>query len=325
MSTIASPREPSLSGRRIPLLSTPTSSSRPSLETPRPNANDSNPPSSSNPVSQLPANPPKRNRAALREYYNLQSQSQSQSQRAAAAPSTASQAPSSPTSSSIHSFHNDIPDSEWGELDREGFDAAGYVRRVLEEKSLAEVLAIYRGVLGEVRSLEGERKALVYDNYSKLIVATEMIGRMREGVASAASGKGKSDGKETGNVGRLNEKGKGKGGGDQGDGVEGVEELVERVRKAVEGLRREGEEVERREREERARRARTRRVVERVLGAPGRVRELVKEGKTEEARAYWGKERALLERWRERGVGGEDVGLCLDEGEDALRGEDTTS
>ncbi|KAH9222204.1 hypothetical protein DL95DRAFT_171102 [Leptodontidium sp. 2 PMI_412] len=184
MSTIASPREPSLSGRRVPLLSTPTSSSRPSLDTPRSDASPSRPPIPSlpsNTTSSLPTGQPKRNRAALREYYNLQKASTA----AGAAPSslstTASQQPSSPASSSIHSFPDDyghgVEDGDGGEMDKEGFNAEEYVRRVLEEKSLGEVLGIYRGVLADVRALDAERKALVYDNYSKLIVATEMIGQ----------------------------------------------------------------------------------------------------------------------------------------------------
>ncbi|KAH7369703.1 Vps51/Vps67-domain-containing protein, partial [Rhexocercosporidium sp. MPI-PUGE-AT-0058] len=195
MSTIASPREPSLSGRRIPLLSTPTSSSRPSLDTARSESSPSRPPIPSNPSNTnttLPAAQPKRNRAALREYYNLQK---------ASAPSslaTTSQAPSSPASSSIHSFPDDYGhggDDVESEMDREDFNAEEYVKKVLEEKSLGEVLGIYRGVLADVRALDAERKALVYDNYSKLIVATEMIGRMREGVgdgdsASASTGAG---------------------------------------------------------------------------------------------------------------------------------------
>lgn len=34
-------------------------------------------------------------------------------------------------------------------------------------------------LVGDIRTLDGERKALVYDNYSKLIRAVETIGKMR--------------------------------------------------------------------------------------------------------------------------------------------------
>lgn len=330
MSTIAPMRDSSVSGRRIPLISTPTSSSRPSLDLPRSRegspflSHASNFSSSTNPHSSPTpggAQPPKRNRAALREYYNLQAQ---RTTAGSSSLSIASQAPSSPSSSSIHSLANDGEELGGGagglpsDLDREGFDAEAYVRRVLEEKSLPEVLAIYRGVLSDVRSLEGERKALVYDNYSKLIVATETIGRLREGVgdrsaSASASGVGLGIGIGAGarRASLVVD----------GMGVESVGALVERVRKGVEALRREGEEVERREREEVVRRARTRKVVERVLAAPERVRALAREGKMEEARRLWTREKALLERWRERGVGGDDVGLCIEEGDAALRGE----
>jgi YD repeat-containing protein len=60
-------------------------------------------------------------------------------------------------------------------LDREGFDAGGYVRAVLEKDGLKELLAMENELVGEIRTLDGERKALVYDNYSKLISATDTI------------------------------------------------------------------------------------------------------------------------------------------------------
>ncbi|KAI6708038.1 hypothetical protein PZA11_007635 [Diplocarpon coronariae] len=303
MSTIASPRDPSLSGRRIPLLSftTPTSSSRPSLDTSRssdaPLSPTHPPPNAPTPADppHAPSVVPRRNRAALREYYNLQ----------AAAPTTSPPHPhpSSPGTSSLHSLHYDDEAAGGGGVDSPGFDAAAYVKATLEEKPLGEVLAIYQGVLGDVRALDAERKALVYDNYSKLIVATEMIGRMREGVGAG--------------TGRREREGHGSTTG-EGQGVESVEELVESIRRGVEGLRKEGESAER---EARARRARARAVVGRVLGAPGRVRALVQEGKMEEARRAWEPELRLLERWKERGVGGGDVDVCIAEGEAALKGE----
>ena len=41
--------------------------------------------------------------------------------------------------------------------------------------------------LPEIRSLDGDRKALVYDNYSKLITATETIRRMKANMQPLAS------------------------------------------------------------------------------------------------------------------------------------------
>lgn len=144
MSTIASPREPP---RR-----TPTNSNRPSFETSRSGL-------TSPVLTQGPTNPPgppqqqqrktSSNRAALREYYNLRAQ----------APRI------------------EIPDSEVPatEIDAPDFNAEEYVSKIITKSSLEELMKLYTRVVGEVRALDAEKKALVYDNYSKLITATETI------------------------------------------------------------------------------------------------------------------------------------------------------
>jgi hypothetical protein len=141
----ASPR-PSLSLLRSP------PSSRTSLET------ASNPPSISRAGSSVPA---RRNRAALREFYRLKSA-------AADADSPTILSPSSETGTLA-------PPTRLEKLDKDGFDAGSYVRQVLEVEGLEGLLALENELVGEVRALDGERKALVYDNYSKLITATETI------------------------------------------------------------------------------------------------------------------------------------------------------
>lgn len=155
MSTIASPREPP---RR-----TPNSSTRPSLEISRSavaspvlgqSSSASFPTSPALGAQQLQQPVPKRaNRAALREYYNLR----------ASAPRI------------------DLPDSEvpTSDIDAEDFDAEDYVTKVATRSSLEELLRLYTRVVGEVRALDAEKKALVYDNYSKLITATETIRKVR--------------------------------------------------------------------------------------------------------------------------------------------------
>jgi len=60
-------------------------------------------------------------------------------------------------------------------LDREGFEAGTYVKNLLEMESLESVLKVEGALVNEIRGLDGERKALVYDNYSKLITATDTI------------------------------------------------------------------------------------------------------------------------------------------------------
>ena len=155
MSTIASPRDPSA------LRRTPTSSNRPSLDSHRSTV--------TSPVhAQDPSQPPppqggqnqnkRANRAALREYYNL---------RAAGldAPALRIELPES-----------EVPPSD---LDAQEFDAEEYVNKVVAESSLEQLLRLYTRVLGEVRALDAEKKALVYDNYSKLITATETIRKVR--------------------------------------------------------------------------------------------------------------------------------------------------
>lgn len=45
----------------------------------------------------------------------------------------------------------------------------------MSNSGLEDLLRLYTQVVGEVRALDAEKKALVYDNYSKLITATETI------------------------------------------------------------------------------------------------------------------------------------------------------
>jgi vacuolar protein sorting-associated protein 51 len=65
--------------------------------------------------------------------------------------------------------------SALSELDKKGFEAGSYVKTLLENEGLEGVLRIEAALVGEIRGLDGERKALVYDNYSKLIAATDTI------------------------------------------------------------------------------------------------------------------------------------------------------
>jgi hypothetical protein len=130
-----SPR-PSLS------LQSPATSSRTSLDVP----------SGQSSLRGTTANP-RRNRAALRDYYNLKAADNT--------PQTA------PAPSDQHSL--------LAELDRPGFEAGAYVKALLEKEGLDGVLKVENELVGEIRGLDGERKALVYDNYSKLIAATDTI------------------------------------------------------------------------------------------------------------------------------------------------------
>jgi hypothetical protein len=278
MSTIATPRDPSVNGgRRIPIISTPTSSSRTSLENPRsaePSPNRSTAPQ------------PRRNRAALREYYNLKNVPEGQ------------QGDGASEESSIHDFS----EVQEGELDRAGFDAAAYVKQVLETQSLGELLRTYNGVLTDIRALDAERKALVYDNYSKLITATETIRKMREKMDPLNPVATTLDPAIASIYARA-------------------EAIREELRASMPEAKRREMEMGAEERRELLRKRRRRDVVVRVLETPEKVRGLVADGREEEARKLWETTLALLERWKERGVGGDDVQLCIDDGEAALRGE----
>lgn len=155
MSTIASPRDPSTPIRRVPSSITPTSSARPSLDAARSSLTS---PVNNGPPTTGPLPVAKRaNRAALREYYKLRN----------AAPPR---------------IDVDLPDSEVpvSDIDLPGFKTDEYVARVVAENSLEDLLRLYTRVVGEVRALDAEKKALVYDNYSKLIDATETIRKVRK-------------------------------------------------------------------------------------------------------------------------------------------------
>ncbi|KAH8661643.1 Vps51/Vps67-domain-containing protein [Tricladium varicosporioides] len=293
MTSIASPRETSVPARpRIPHISTPTSSSRPSFEinSHSPNLRSAD----ASPNRAPPINQPKRaNRAALREYYNLK-KAQDEKDKAGDRDDAVSEA------SSIHDFHSsEVAESE---MDRPDFDASSYTKHILETQSLSELLRTYNGILTDIRALDAEKKALVYDNYSKLIAATETIRKMRD------------------NMDPLNPMAS-----TLDPAIRGIYERCVQIKvemkNGMSSREREIQEMGVEEQETLKRRQKTREVVERVLGLPRKMRELVKEGKEEEARALWEPNLRLLERWSERGVGGEDVKDCIEDGEAALRGE----
>ncbi|RSM12932.1 hypothetical protein CEP52_002169 [Fusarium oligoseptatum] len=241
MSTIASPREPP---RR-----TPTSSTRPSFETTRS--------AIASPVlGQAPAFTPQprktSNRAALREYYNLRAQ----------APRI------------------EIPDSEVpaSELDGPDFDPEEHVSKVVAGSSLEELLRLYTRVVGEVRALDAEKKALVYDNYSKLITATETIRKMRA------------------NMDPLNPMAS-----TLDPAIAQIYTQASSIRDALRETVPAPDSDQGKKRETEARQQRTRELAAQVLATPERIRNLVKEGKIAQARREWVMPRKLLESWKEKG------------------------
>ncbi|KAI9743348.1 MAG: hypothetical protein M1818_003194 [Claussenomyces sp. TS43310] len=278
MSTIASPRDTSVTGRRLPQISTPTSSNRPSIDSPRGLRSASASP------NRGPAPQPRRNRAALREYYNLKREEQK-----------------TDDASSEYSI-NDHSDVQEGEMDREGFDGEAYVKHALETQSLEELLKTYNQVLTDVRALDAEKKALVYDNYSKLIAATETIRKMRANMDPLNPMTSTLDPA----IAQIYER---------ANAVKS--ELSHSIAPAQRAEAATGEA----EKAAAAKRSRTQEVAIRVLETPERLRQLVAEGKEEKARREWARPLEMLERWRAAEQGGADVQDCIDDGEAALRGE----
>ncbi|KAF5642652.1 Ngg1p-interacting factor 3 [Fusarium tjaetaba] len=270
MSTIASPRDPP---RR-----TPTNSNRPSFETSR--SALASPVLTQGPTQ--PPGPPQQqqrktsNRAALREYYNLR----------ASAPRI------------------EIPDSEVPatEIDAPDFNADEYVAKVVEKSSLEELLRLYTRVVGEVRALDAEKKALVYDNYSKLITATETIRKMRA------------------NMDPLNPMAS-----TLDPAIAQIYSQASSIRDALRETVPSPDSEEGKKRDAANRQQRTRELAAQVLATPERLRALVSEGKIAQARKEWVMPRKLLESWKEKGFGGSDVEECIEEGDEALRPVDDKS
>lgn len=200
-----------------------------------------------------PAPPRRQHRAALRDYYNLKT----------AVPNDAT--PNHPNLLE--------PDAPTSELDTSDFDADAYVKSVLAGHGLEGVLKVEAGLVNEIKGLDGERKALVYDNYSKLIKATDTIGKMRDNMdpltpATSTLSPAVAHIAETarGLVAKA------------GDGRSGME---------VDGE--EGGKARRRQRD----------TVRWVLGTPSRLGGMLDEGKVEDAKMDWEEIRGILQKWRD--------------------------
>ncbi|KAK5126474.1 hypothetical protein LTR85_010710 [Meristemomyces frigidus] len=228
MSTIASPRPSiSLSSRRT---STSTDTTTRSTSTSRPAASA--------------AGSLRRNRTALRDYYGLK----------AAAPVDGRDTPDTPILDAEHE----------SELDKADFDPQAYVQSLLAKEGLEGVLRVEAGLVGEIRSLDGEKKALVYDNYSKLIAATDTIRSMREKMDPLT---------QTSTL--------------MGD--------IEHIADTAETL---SGELKKQHGAVTVSKSNEQQTVKWVLGAPERLRDLVREGKNDDADADWEAISSLLDKWQ---------------------------
>ena len=129
-------------------------------------------------------------------------------------------------------------------------------------------------LINEIKGLDGERKALVYDNYSKLIAATDTIRNMRnnmEPATPATSTLGHSVGHIADVAGTLAGEAKRRGAIDE-TGQEESKELAKKTK-------------------------RERDTVEWVVGTPRRLEIFLNQGMKEDAEKDWVEIKGLLEKW----------------------------
>ena len=233
MSTIASPR-PSIS----------TSSRRTSTST------DANTNASTG-QGPLDRGSLRRNRAALRDYYGLKT---------GVPPGDARDTPTTPS----------LEVERESELDKPGFDSQAYVSNLLAKEGIEGVLRVEAGLVSEIRSLDGEKKALVYDNYSKLIAATDTIRNMREKMDPVTP----TTSTLTPAIGHI---------------AETAASLSNELRKSHAAPSPDME-AQKKKQEQQA-------TVRWVLAAPSRLRVLVGDGRREEAERQWEDVQGLLEKW----------------------------
>lgn len=206
------------------------------------------------------------------------------------------------SSNNNEQHYSEVPSSE---MDKEGFDAEGFVSRALADSGMEELLRLYTRVLGETRALDAEKKALVYDNYSKLIAATETIRKMRTNMDPLNPMASTLDPA----IAQIYS---------QASAIrDSLRKSIPRPPDADAAAAAAGEDAE----AARKRRARTKRLAVEVLDAPEKIRALVAEGRLEDARQAWKMPRRLLLVWKEQGFGGADVDACVEDGDAAVRGE----
>ena len=230
----------------------------------------------------IAANPPpaergslrrNRDRAALRDYYHLKPGQQAESQD-----------PSPKASLDVDST---------SELDKPDFDPQVYVESLLAKEGLEGVLRVEAGLVSEIRSLDGEKKALVYDNYSKLIAATDTIRNMREKMDPMTP----TTSTLTPAIGHI---------------AETASQLSGQLRASRGRSGTVGQDDGKR-RDQQA-------TVRWVLASPARFEKLLEEGKREEVDQEWKEVSALLDKWD--GVRGVDevrkacLSALADHGED---------
>ncbi|ORY83283.1 Vps51/Vps67-domain-containing protein [Protomyces lactucae-debilis] len=110
-----------------------------------------------NSVTDIPRRRPKeRKRQDLRSYYGIESSVAGNS-----------------------ALHNQGPVGHNPDLDRDDFQLDEYVAKVNQTPGAKELLKIENELVKEIRVLNGERKALIYDNYGRILTISETIKQLR--------------------------------------------------------------------------------------------------------------------------------------------------
>lgn len=188
-----------------------------------------------------------------------------------------------------------LPDSSslTAELDDPSFDADAYVSEMLKTAGLRDILRTESALVSEIRNLDGERKALVYDNYSKLIKAVGTIAEMQKGMHK----------KEEENRLGIALGGRQK---EQTPGLDGVEKLGEKfdgLLKVVKDLR-PGEADDGKKLLEAREKRKQKETVKWALDAPSRLQRMIDQGLRDEAARDYQSVTELLDKWT--GVAGVD-------------------
>lgn len=253
-------------------LKSPASSTRSSFDQNHSSANTSS-------AARAEAREARRNRSALRDYYNLASSTSASSSTTNVAASNISQSDDT-AAIAPQRRQSALLDP----LDDDNFNGPAYVHELLSKGALTDVLRVQVALAQETRGLDGERKGLVYDNYGRLIGARDVVQNVGQYLLPA---EGDTEASATPNNGQEN--------------VDRVKGYVEELGPKVEGLalKMPRNSTDDDNKAQDVKRQKQKDTVKWVLAAPIRVEELLRKGKVDEAKTLQATAEALLDDWRE--------------------------
>ncbi|EFA85926.1 hypothetical protein PPL_01158 [Heterostelium album PN500] len=74
------------------------------------------------------------------------------------------------------------------DIDSPSFDLKAYFENTIKKSTLQQLVAKDNDMVSEIRTLDGDMKTLVYDNYTKFINATDIIKKMKNNVENMEEG-----------------------------------------------------------------------------------------------------------------------------------------